>query len=628
MGDGWTFGLQQPLDKQRDPIQGEFFNTESIENVADSLVREFVQNSLDARTPTSDGVEVRFRLSDGDTVDVDSLFSDLWPHLNACKFDNGSFQTHRCRYLVIEDFGTTGLRGDPALWTTNDRDAPEEEFFHFFRAEGRSTKSGASRGSWGVGKYTFPKASTINTFFGLTIREDDDARPLLMGQAILKNHTLNGVGYKPDGWWTRIESADGPMVPMPFESTDPQTSHFNNVFELARTNEPGLSIVVPFVEDDLDRDQIVRAIIKNYGVAIVTGGLTFKVSTDASTTPEIIDAEIAGAVTSILGAMGDIKSIETDLDLATWRAGSESHHWFSAEELQGNPSGTWPSDLLSEQTRDAIAERLLGSEPFGVKVPILTSPKGEPRAWSNLEVVMRPTDGGARAAHFYREGIRVPDAGSRIPIVGVEALALANDPGLATMLGLAEGPAHMDWVATSERFKQRYSYGEGWLRFVKSAPREILRLVRSADDEEDRELAADYFSLPEEESEPEGHGAKPTPTGDSPEPGNPPPTSTPTRISQISGGFTVAASNCAPGEVIRIDIAYDVRRGSAFSKWSHFDFDLDSEAITVAIEGGTVAALSDNTIEIEVDGVDTCRCSVTGFDPNRDLKVLARRAET
>ena len=45
----WRFDTQRPMAKHRDPIQGEFFSTESISSVADSVVRESIQNSMDAK---------------------------------------------------------------------------------------------------------------------------------------------------------------------------------------------------------------------------------------------------------------------------------------------------------------------------------------------------------------------------------------------------------------------------------------------------------------------------------------------------------------------------------------------------------------------------------------------------
>lgn len=45
----WHFNTRRPCDKAREPIQGEFFATDDISNPGEALVREGIQNSLDAR---------------------------------------------------------------------------------------------------------------------------------------------------------------------------------------------------------------------------------------------------------------------------------------------------------------------------------------------------------------------------------------------------------------------------------------------------------------------------------------------------------------------------------------------------------------------------------------------------
>jgi len=57
----WHFLRQRPSEKVRNPIQGEYFSDDAIENPAQALVREVCQNSIDARLPDNAGpVTVRF----------------------------------------------------------------------------------------------------------------------------------------------------------------------------------------------------------------------------------------------------------------------------------------------------------------------------------------------------------------------------------------------------------------------------------------------------------------------------------------------------------------------------------------------------------------------------------------
>ncbi len=189
----WYFKPKMPGDTIREPIHGEFFAAEAISDPGRALVREAIQNSLDA---CADGkkVLVRICLSGPDSQarrsDISPYFVGAWEHLQVA--DNGlrpediPSATDRCPFLVFEDFGTTGLQGDPAE-AFKPKTERKNNFYHFFRAEGQSDKDASDRGSWGVGKQVFVRASRINTMFGLTVRAEDRRR-LLMGRAILKSH--------------------------------------------------------------------------------------------------------------------------------------------------------------------------------------------------------------------------------------------------------------------------------------------------------------------------------------------------------------------------------------------------------------------------------------------------------
>src|SRR5262249_24313708 len=177
--------------------------TEAITNSAEALVREGIQNSLDARR-NGQTVRVRIRLSGPDVLvsakHLAPFLKEGWPHLRAPR--NGLRELppldSPCPYLTFEYFGTTGLEGDPAQW--HKVAGQKNGFFAFFRAEGYSEKGEIDRGRWGVGKTVFPRASRISTFWGLTVRMSD-RKGLLMGRAILKSHQLGDHRFVPDGYY-------------------------------------------------------------------------------------------------------------------------------------------------------------------------------------------------------------------------------------------------------------------------------------------------------------------------------------------------------------------------------------------------------------------------------------------
>src|SRR5262249_25880984 len=131
---------------------------------------------------------------------VAPFLTGAWPHLQARQ--NGLREVPRpdevCQHLVFEDFGTTGLDGDPNQW--HRVEGVKNGFFTFFRAEGHSDKGELDRGRWGVGKTVFPRASRISTFWGVTTRASDGRR-YLMGRSILKSHQITESRFVPDGYY-------------------------------------------------------------------------------------------------------------------------------------------------------------------------------------------------------------------------------------------------------------------------------------------------------------------------------------------------------------------------------------------------------------------------------------------
>src|SRR5215212_9449158 len=95
----WHFREMSRGEINVDPVHDEFFKAQDL---ADALVREAIQNSLDARRGHST-VRVRFRLANGDHAlppeKAMRYLKGLEPHLTLPRFEAMPF-------LVVEDSGT------------------------------------------------------------------------------------------------------------------------------------------------------------------------------------------------------------------------------------------------------------------------------------------------------------------------------------------------------------------------------------------------------------------------------------------------------------------------------------------------------------------------------------------
>lgn len=109
-------------------------------------------------------------------------------------------------FMVVEDFGTRGLQGDPRQSEDEEIDStgPRNDFYYFWRNIGRSRKQASELRRWGLGKTVFPAASRINSFFAITTRVDDQRR-FMMGQSVLKIHKTGGKRFYPYGYYGQFE---------------------------------------------------------------------------------------------------------------------------------------------------------------------------------------------------------------------------------------------------------------------------------------------------------------------------------------------------------------------------------------------------------------------------------------
>ena len=97
-----------------------------------SLVRESIQNSLDAHDPNvTNPVLLCFKLSEVASTVTDEYFNGLEEHLEqGIPGGNHSLEMKPCKYLIVEDFNTTGLLGDSGKDQLTESDIPSKNSYH------------------------------------------------------------------------------------------------------------------------------------------------------------------------------------------------------------------------------------------------------------------------------------------------------------------------------------------------------------------------------------------------------------------------------------------------------------------------------------------------------------------
>jgi hypothetical protein len=626
----WHFRTKRPSDTARDPISSEFFANEAVKDAAQAVIREAIQNSLDARTrPPTEPAEVRIRLGLGsEALDAGQLapfVRDVWPHLSAKSngLEDPPVEGSRCQYLTIEDFGTSGLEGDPEAWTHNEK--VTNSFYLFFRAEALSDKAGDERGRWGVGKLVFPRSSRGSTFFGYTVQRDT-GRHLLMGRMILKHHKVGGVEYRPDAMYgvrRRTHGDDDFVVPVEDQAVLQQ---FRKAFGITRLDEPGLSVVVPWVEDPLifAPEMLAKAVAAEYLLPILRDDLIVNVRSGA-TRLRIDRSELLRQ--SPTWSDDDLK---LRLVLGRFAAGLRPGQVRRTAAADRTNSPKWPENALDDSTAEAVRDDLERGEPVAIDVPITVEKKDGTTTPSQLRVHMVRTGSPSNVSPvFVRDGITVTSAKGR-SIPGYATLVTIDDGALATLLGDAENPAHTEWRPNTRGFKEKYKFGPAYLEFVRGAPFHVFRSIFDQDSEDDRFALGAFF--PDMITEPGDttRGGKPKTRaggGKSAVPKLPP---RPRRytLQRIRGGFRLSTGDpiAEMPRILQVRVAYDVRRGNPLKAYQPFDFDLARADMSIDADGVKILHLTQNLLECEVISTPF-RVDVTGFDEHRDLYTRVTVAE-
>lgn len=625
----WHFRRKSAGEKIRNPIQGEFFAQDAIAGPAQALVRESVQNSLDARSGVAP-VRVCFTLAAGPhalkPAQVAEIFEGAWPHYAAR--GNGLHdpptRTSSCAYLLVEDYGTRGLTGDPMQADPDPDPDRKNAFFMFFRAEGLSGKSGTELGRWGIGKFVFPRSSRASTHFGVTVREGDGRR-LLLGAATLKAHRIPGddAMYTPDGLYGTL-AGDGFVGPIEDRSA---IDRFCGLFGITRSSEPGLSIVIPFIDEgEITFDALLSAAVHDYFWPILNGQLEISVRS-GSQVLELSSATLRQVLQADANLSKDLLPL---VELGEFARTVADDARVVLQMHDPARAARWTDALVSPPAVDTIRSRLASREPLAIRVPVTVRPKNSASISSHFDIYLRHDKDSDGRPVFVREGIIISDVRGR-RATEMRSLVVIEHRALAGMLGDSENPAHTQWQRDSSNFKGRYTYGKSVIDFVTESVASLLAIVNRTNTEVDDTLTIDFFSIKpaaesdeaEEADEPRrtrkpGDGAE-SPVGAIQK--NP----SKIRIARSQGGFSVLPGTAPPPPpyLIEVRCAYETRIGNPLKKWDPADFSLGSAGLPITVEGAATLALAkDNRFLIQVRG-NEFRAAVRGFDVLRDVFVRA-----
>lgn len=229
----------------------------------DLLVRESIQNCLDAGDKVNRSVRVDFNIGSFNTEKVSSYFEDITARLNQ-RFPG----IHS--YISIKDTHTVGLTG-PIRYTDIKEDRKFGNLLKLVYEISKPQEQSGSGGSWGLGKTVYFRIGIGLVIYYSRIKTEKGYESRLAGALVedemKENHLLPQHGNIQRGiaWWgqTDPKNKDGKhTVPV---TDDEEIKEIINAFGIQpfEENETGTMIIIPFIDKERLLDETVPSGIED-----------------------------------------------------------------------------------------------------------------------------------------------------------------------------------------------------------------------------------------------------------------------------------------------------------------------------------------------------------------------------
>ncbi|MFQ3905230.1 hypothetical protein ABLV94_05605 [Staphylococcus sp. Mo2-7] len=209
--------------------------------VLDLLVRESLQNSLDATLPDMEETKVNFKLGNFNSPSLARYFEGISETLNERYSGNEEF-------IAIKDSNTSGLTGD--YRATDASIANKSNFFKLVFGIGKNQEAEGAGGSWGLGKTSYFRLGVGIVIYYTRVKHEERYEERLIASLIespkQEKRLLpeNGRGI---AWWGQFDENDQNQL-LPITNVA-EIESFLEIFGMERyiENETGTTIIVPYL---------------------------------------------------------------------------------------------------------------------------------------------------------------------------------------------------------------------------------------------------------------------------------------------------------------------------------------------------------------------------------------------
>jgi hypothetical protein len=278
---------------------------------------------------------------------------------------------------------------------------------------------------------------------------------------------------------------------------------------------------------------------------------------------------------------------------------------------------------------DEIKSRFNAGELLSFQIPINIIKNRSTPDRSFFDVYVQKVPHLKRSEELYiRSGINIPEEREKMRNRPVRGIFVAQERSISEFLGDCENPAHTKWNERTEGFKDKYYETAKTLRFIRNGMADIVSILDQPPQEIQKDFLNNIFSIPienqneEDKEKDKEKGNKKTDkdneSGTVVLPKNIIKQPSLFKVTKSKGGFKVSLNDdkaLLPIK-LKIRVAYDIRNGDPFEKYTLFDFDLNK--LIIESTGCSIDNMLSNEMEIRIKSQDFS-IEINGFDLNRDL---------
>jgi hypothetical protein len=622
----WQFRTLNPNDTSGTSTAEDNFAQEERTSV-DILVRECIQNPLDARLD-NENIKVHFKWRTLDlnksTFARDLLTEEFKNQQSSAGITKEINASASVDILVIEDFGTIGLRG---RYDDSATEGDDQNWNAFWFREGEGAKPSKANGGAGQGKLTMYVASQIRMVAALTTRAADGERLLFGSCRFRRNYVIGKDRYAREARWGNTSDAN--KLSMPIQDNF-ILNNYEKELQIQRGTKTGTTFLIPMPDPAITPEAITTAIINEFYFPILRGTLTVYINEQEIS--NITITELATKFSSNLRLAAPYRLFLDEIakkHLNEKTPSTFDKRWGSTSKLS--------SDHLPVGQIETMRNAFQNGEIISAIFPISVSSIANGSTLGFLRVFLQDAEPDKIHELFIRQDLAIDKEKSLRTakrLAPARALILVDDDILSRFLAAAEEPTHREWNGSRPKLALQFRSAAVTLKLVRHAASRLLELLVPPATKDNLALASFFpdVAAKKETGKPNLRKKNNELTGNDDDPlPRPPAKQRKLELHALDDGAWVYvnpdfANSCIYPLFCKLELAYATDLGKPFDQWDSADFYLTEKSSSINFTDVQNIVPRGNEISFEISGPQGS-ILISGFDKNRQLEMRLKYTE-